>query len=836
MDCDDSIQWGVKKGKRSRRTANLRLNNPTCSTTEMLQLQLARAVLCTRGFATRVTPRRDPSSSISPSSIYLIEKMLKVGLDEPKIKDLYEKMSLPVFMQNVTIAVLNNREKNSPTLEKLLSFTIDKLDKIAKVKSSYTHEPLHYRDQAGLEPSENVLYLILQLSLHINASSIAFTVLMNIINKCLYNDETTLTAKTRSLIQKFLVPNNLSLLIDLYSINRSQDRNITELNNILTLISRFNLLMDKFQFEEQKFQLSDSQMKSLIDKASYSLMSSTTTSLRKPYTTVQKQASPYSTIEMLIRDFGLIISKRVSYSISYYKEQVEEKEDEEEEETCSNIQELLDRQLLSKYLQFSYLVIQDRCKNNDPVTVYTIWTIIKPFHNKLYNATIDSENNNLSNNFYFYQTLAKMITLFSKNRRYRKLISEIIFDLPLDSVKICPELMSSILYHCGRTKNESLGAIVGSRYDDGNNTGNSGEESVNLKNLFGQGGDLSILGTGEKFTPGQVHAFLSYNLRLGNKKRALEIVEYLKYKLIGFTAIDFNELVRSILYTNKTEIKDSHAEKSAEVAWSMIASNHAASKGSLNKYALITYLDYMINTMNRKENKGKLNMVRVQEIFGIAYLEQPPSDVKYWNHFYMCYFKYLIRRFPLKIAKIVYENNKGPFLNGKKYMLFQKLGDYSFSNNPFTTRYADVRFRMDNNLKAMVLRDMYQRSDGYMKRAKQLESADIEEAKAQYMEISQWVYSELMAMSDSKSKPNKTIVHNSIILDLAKTIDRKSRELGFDLSRDATAKMPDAERKYRTQKGEHVAIGGIPVDDDYAKSLQATQSGWQNFFSKKSSQ
>ncbi|GAV29553.1 hypothetical protein PMKS-003054 [Pichia membranifaciens] len=426
-----------------------------------------------------------------------------------------------------------------------------------------------------------------------------------------------------------------------------------------------------------------------------------------------------------------------------------------------------------------------------------------------------------------------MITLFSKNRRYRKLINEIIFDLPLDSVKICPELMSSILYHCGRTKNESLGAIVGSRYDDESNTGNAGEESVNLKNLFGQGGDLSILGTGEKFTPGQAHAFLSYNLRLGNKKRALEIVEYLKYKLIGFTAIDFNELIRSILYTNKTEANNPHADNSAEVAWSMITSNHTMNKSPLNKYALITYLDYMINTMNRKENKGKLDMIRVQEIFGIAYLEQPPSDVKYWNHFYMCYFKYLIRRFPLKIAKSVYENNRGLHNGDTKYMIFQKLGDYSFSSNPFATRYADVRLRMDSNLKTMVLRDMYQRSDGYMKRARQLESADIEEAKSQYIEITQWVYSELMAISHSRSKANKNMVHNSIILDLAKTIDRKSRELGFELFRDAKAVISDAERKYRTQKGEHIAIGNIPVDDDYAQSLKLTQSGWQNFFSKK---
>lgn len=793
----------------------------------MLRLPLARCMLCTRGLATGINAPKSPSLSLSlsSSSIYTIEIMIKRDLDEAKLKELYKGMTLPLFLQNVTIALLNRPSEESNSFKSLLQFTVSKLNSIAKFEVDYgTHETLQYREEEGLEPSENLLFLILKLALHMNASSIAYTVLINIINRCLHEDGKLPFEKAQSLIRSFLVPQNLSLLIDLYSINRSQNKNVSELNNILTLVSRYNEVMRKLHHEDQTFHFSDSQLRSIIDKASYSLSNDTTTSLQKPYDTIENHTSPYSTLELLIREFGILVSKRVSYSISYYKDQVEDQEYEHE----PNIQELLDRQILSKYLQFCYLVIQDRCQNNDPVTVYTIWTIIKPFHNKLYNATINSENNNLSNNFYYYQTLSKMITLFSKNRRYRKLISQIIFDLPLDSVKVCPELMSSILYHCGRTKNESLGSIVGSRYDD---EGNSDKDSVNLKTLFGQGGDLSILGTGEKFTPGQVHAFLSYNLRLGNKKRALEIVEYLNYKLIGFTAIDFNELIRSILYSDKMQVKQSRSNTNADTAWSMISNNHETNKSGLNKFALITYLDYMINTMNKKSNNGKLDMVRVNEIYGIAYLEEPMSNVKYWNHFYMCYFKYLIRKFPLQVAKVVYENNRGYV---KNFMGFQKLGDYNFESNPFITKYTDVRIRMDKNLRCMVLRDIYQKSDGYMKRAKQLQSADMEEAKLQYIEISQWVYAELISMNYNKNKTHKNIAHNSIIIDLAKTIDRKSREIGFELKNEMSETMSEAERKYRTQKGENVAIGEIPVDDDYLRSLEMTQNGWQKFFFKKS--
>lgn len=804
----------------------------------MLRLQ---TVCFIRGLTTRTTPVRKflhtktkaqdkkRQQTKIPTSIYSVQKLINSNsLEEDSIENLFNSMELNLFMQNVTIALVNNKGKN---IDKLLNFTIDKLNEISKSEIHYkSNIPITYKE-IGFNDNKsfNLLYLIFELSLHKNLPIIAFTILSNIINKCIYeiNDK----ERIDKLINIFLNQDNLLILIDLFCVNQLEKRNLKDIDNIITLISRYNLLAEKYNYKIYEF--TDIQIKSIFDKASCTIVQHSKIT----------EISSTSTLELLIREFGSIISKRVSYSISYYKKETietetketkettkKENEEEEGENSYFTVEELLDRQILSKYLQFCYLLINDRCQNNDPISIFNIWTIIKPFHNKLYNAEINSETNNLSNNFYYYQTLSKMITIFSKNRRYRKLIDEIIFDLPLDSVKICPELMSSILYHCGRTRNESLGSIVGSRYDD---------DTINLNSLFGENGNLNILGTGEKFTSGQVHAFLSYNLKLGNKKRAMEIVEYLRNKLIGFSAIDFNEFIRSILYSDHMKLKDIEKDSNENIVWNMIISNKNEGDKSLNKFAFTTFIDYLINNMKRKN----IDLNKINLIYNIINQEFSRDDIKYWNHFYMSYFKYLIRKFPLKIAKKVYENNTREI---SKAPGFEKIGNYGYNTNPFNEKYMDVRISMNNNLRILVIRDIYQRSDGYFKRAKELNSRDLDEAESQYIEISQWAYNELMSMG-GKNKSSKNIVHNSIIVDLAKLIDRKSRQLGFQLEnnvdlndkakskikikiKDKNRILSKSERNYRIDSGEKLAIDDVTVDEDFSQTLKAANSRCRHVF------
>lgn len=705
----------------------------------------------------------------------------------------YNDMGMPLFLQNTITSIFESSSLEDPGLNKLYEFTLNKLNELNFQLDNHNMS----------NRFETLINSIFQISLKLNIHSLAYLIISHIIDKSIKFPNDELNSR---LIKSILTHTNLSLIIDIYSINRSQTRNIKEINEIFQLVHKYN------KVSKIPYVYSDARIKSILDKSYYTLFRDVSTNTKPPYKTIENNSNPYSTLEMVIREFGSIISKRVSNSISFYKI-----EKSEEIDDVVSISKILDRQILSKYLQFCYFVIQYRCENNDPSSIFIIWKIIKPFHNKIYNSIIDSENNNLSNNFYYYQTLSKMITIFSKNKRYRTLVNELIYDLPLDSVKICPELMSSILYHCGRTKNENLGRIVGSRYDDESTI------SKNLNKFFGENGNLSILGNDTKFTPGQVHAFFSYNLRLGNKERSLEIVSYLRNKLIGFNEIDFNELVRSMLYNNT--IKNSNIKASnPDLVWSMILENENDHKGHLNKYALTTYLDYLINQMNTKP----LDFKRVDEVFKLAKKNTSKNYIKYWDYFFMSYFKYLNRKFPLEISQIVYINCKKFTLqkfNPKdkpidQEMYFQKINDYSYLTNPFLTRYDDIRIKLSENIRMLILRDVYQRSDGYLKKAEKLQSNDLKEAREQFIKISKWVYFELMEIKETEyNNKNYSIVKNNQIVDLLKAINSNARKIGFKINAISTNKLNEDERKYRISQGENVVIDDITLEEEYDENL-----------------
>lgn len=777
-----------------------------------------------------------------------------------KMKEILKTMGPSLFLQNVVMTMLNSQARLAE-LAPFLRFVASELHKSCRDKYHYSlGRPFNEDDNYN-----DILSVIFQLALNNNSLFTAKLVLTNIIN--LQLDRDTPERDNKALVS-VVTRENISLLVDLYSVNRSQSGNVREIDLIFRLIASYNQLMTRLDLTDQLFILSDSQIKSLLDKAYFTLHEDRSFSLDTNFDTASTKNYyfPYGSLEIMIREIGLILSKRISSTLSFYKQDG----NVEGNDTPMEIQELLARELLSKYLQFCYFLIQERCKHNDPATVYTIWKLIKPFHNKIYNSIINSENNHFVNNFYYYQTLSKIITSFSKNRRYRRLVNEIIYDLPLDSVKVCPELMSSILYHCGRTKNESLGSIVGSRYDDHSNSTNSdndGSSALDFSKIFGQGGDLTILGTGEKFTPGQVHAFLAYNLRLGNKKRAYEIVEYLKFKLIGFTSTDFNELIRGILYSDKLQPNDQDEKKNnnkkkekeekegeegetsrwsdgnnatikgtsnkdpsnMDLAWSMITNNHMNKEDVLNKYALITYLDFMINQM--KTTNNQLDLVRVGEIYKLICSSVSRSDTKYWNHFNMSYFKYLVRKYPLSLAKTVYTNGK---LHGmKKSMYFLKIADYNYARNPFETRYSDVRIGMDAELRSLVLRDIYQRSDGYLKRAYRLKSNDLAEAEKEYVETCRWVYDEFMELKATGNRDASKVIRNSTVMDIMKTISRQSRKIGFKLTADEGKSLSKDERNYRLRNGEKLAIGDITLEQEFAKSLDFSTSIWRKALTNK---
>ena len=693
------------------------------------------------------------------------------------ISQLHRHMGTPLFIKNVASTLCHACEHKQKLDNHFFENLRQSLSEPAEYKQDFTErKPLQLE---GINDIEGWMKIIFQFSLSMNMGGVAYLIL-----RCCAQQG----------IDSMLNAVNISLVIDLLSVHRSQSKNVQDIDRILELSDMTNYLF------------SSEQVKMIIDKAYMTLRPDLSFQLQEPFEIVSSNfLYPNATIENLIRVFGSVLTSKVSDTLSYYT-------GNEQEDKDIDITELLNRQLLSKYLQFCYHVIQERCMNNDPVIVYKIWLIIKPFHNKIYNAVINSETNDLSNNFYYYQTLAKMITTFSKNRRYRKLIDEIIYDLPLDSVKVCPELMTSIIYHCARTKNESLGTIVGSRYDS----------NSDLSKLFGQGGDLSILATGDKFTPAQARAFLAYNLRLGRKQKSLEIIEYLKDKLIGITNLDFNEVIRCMLYNggNKTDqVKDK-----LDSVWKMIEHNNDLKNRKLNKYALITYLDYMINQMKRVS----LDFKRIDQIYQYAIQCSPFEDVIYWNYFYMSYFKYIIRKYPLNIAQEIYKNCKifTTRRNPSDVIYFCKVGDYGFRNNPFMQKFQDVRLKLNDNVRLLILRDIYQRNDSYLKRAKQLQSDDLPEAEKQYVEVTRWVYEELTEIRSSSMKSNRHLVQSSMLIDIIKTIHRQARSIGFQLTpvRDA---IDANERVYRLKMGEAVAIDNIKLEEEFEENTACGDNIWR---------
>ena len=826
------------------------------------------------------------NSTITQNPLKIISTLTEGNnkLELETISRLYNKYGLHLFLHNMIIALFERHSNNLLDLQKfdvLFNFIMKKyLNNVIKdscdyISPSFIEMDLEtFENLQGDEKLEKLLLLLLKLSLSTNSSSLAFNLMFKIIEKSQIDENFK-----SNIINK----QNISTIVDLLSVSRSQSRNIKELDNIFILVSSFNKFVEKTN-ESLKFEFTDDQILSIIDKAKYSIEEQTQTNTDLPFVSVEVISSPYTTIQQVIRQLGLIISKRVSKTVSYYVENEKENanendinkttvlEDNDDQEITNElgndissdlindykVDELIDKQLLTKYLQFCYFIINERCQNNDPTAVYIIWTTIKPFHNKVYNSIINSETNNLSNNFYYYQTVSKVITLFSKNKRYSSLVTDLIYDLPLDSVKVCPELMSTIIYHCSRTNNKSLASIVISRYDKISQVkSNDTTKTLNIQELFGQGGDLTILGTGEKFTAGQTHALLAYNLKIGNNKLVLKIIEYLKHKLIGFTASDFNEIIKSVLRNEKVNDNDNENDNDndndkkmdkKEIAWEMIHNNFLSHEPELNKYAIVTYVDHIVT-----ESLGKnepLNMKRINEIYELMELHYSKKDVKFWNHFNMVYFKYIIRKYPINIAKIVYLNNKkftkqSNFLNKssidiEQICYFQKVDEYGFYNNPFNTHFNDVRINLNVSLRLMILRDFYQQCDGYFKRAKSLNSVDLDDARIQLNEFADWIYKELIEINYNENNENLKSLNKLLIIDLLRTTNKKSRKIGINIGdyqanekkNEKKNNISDSERKYRIEQGEKFPIGEITLKEEFDESLMKNDDIWKDRFSK----
>ncbi|VEU21640.1 DEKNAAC102744 [Brettanomyces naardenensis] len=407
----------------------------------------------------------------------------------------------------------------------------------------------------------------------------------------------------------------------------------------------------------------------------------------------------------------------------------------------TSVTELNYSRLLHHYLAFCYHYIENRILYNDGGSVYTVWNVIKPFHSKLYNSDLDSPNNNEFNNFYYYEMLAKMITFFSKNVRYRPLVKDLISTLPIDAVKVSPGLMTAMIYHCSRTGDDKLADLLMEQYTD------------------------DTLGLPMKYSSGQLCALLSLSLKNQHFDRAKEIIGFARDNLLDFNSAEFNELVIATL--------NSHFENADQSAWSMILDKGPGEA----QFAYISYINYMI------DHYDHLDFGKVQYIFKNATAAISYKNRNFWDYWQLSYFKYLNRRYPVDKAITVYANclldastNTRQSHESCSHLPFKTLADLEYSTNPFTSRYDKVRMVLSDEVKPLILRDIYQTAyrtfKGSDKRLK---------------EVATWCYKRFsdLGITDSATQ-----------IDLTKTVRQRARKLGFDLGDNNNENKKSMEEKY----------------------------------------
>lgn len=504
----------------------------------------------------------------------------------------------------------------------------------------------------------------------------------------------------------------ISLAIDLLSMSRGHH----DINDFKIL---FKLIKD--------FQLSEVQIKRIIDKAQILLESS------KINDTIDGK---FTLFEGICKYIGDHVVKKVDYSISYiHPENMEDiKNIGYKKGNGSGLNRLLtpkeslDRQLMFKYLHFAYNIIHWAVSKDDPSTVYRIWKMIQPFHNKIYNVSIDLPTNNYINNMFYYSTLSKTITILSKNKRYLPLIEQIIRNLPVESVKVSTELMTALIYHCARTGNETLENILIYQYN-GDGDGDGIQEEI-------------------KYSEEQLHALFSSSIRWGRWERAKEIAGLIQ-TIGSINATDFNELIKSVLSNGenpiikweqqKGQIKETNSTDNliqrTNLAWSMIQQNKPFSKP-----AFLTYLHHLVKNSQLIESRK----TQLDEIYNTGL--QWANDKNWWDSFHLSFFSYL-RKFPLMDTVELYlRNTNDPILISLE------------NGNPFANEIANVRFEMSDNLKRLALRNIHLR--GCIEKS----------------EVASWAWDELVTLRQGYAGEYFTAA-NDVSTDLIRDMPNKRDEI-----------------------------------------------------------
>ncbi|KAG7717817.1 hypothetical protein KL949_003091 [Ogataea haglerorum] len=484
---------------------------------------------------------------------------------------------------------------------------------------------------------------------------------------------------------------NISLYIDLMCVKHPQT-DVQDLKQMFRIVSLYDMAVTKHNSREIKqiplYPFTSSQITAILEKASSS--KSTDTEL----------------CGLVIRELGSKLAGNGEL-FSHYSSNTDNK----------TMTEIGYQNSVDEFLSFCYKFIEDRVSRKDPAAVYRTWRIIEPFHNVFYNSALDSMNNNPQNGYYYYHVMSKIVSCFSKNKRYRHMVDKLVMNLPIEAIKVSPELMASLIYHSARTGNFNLGNILMDQYTD------------------------DTLGLPTRFSPNQLSALLALSLKEGKYDRAQEILKFAKDNLVRFDAIEFNELVRAAL----------NDKSNASAAWSMILAANAKTA----RYAYNSYVTHMMDT--NKMDFDKLKYMYDHAIAGVS-----EKDANFWDYWTLNYFKYIHRKYGYRTGMAIYMRSVS------EDRIFDGLDHYKYKPNPYLSRHTNVTLRLSDATRPFVLRDIFQLAVSEYKRAVKAKE-DYTVKKEAVKAVSLWCYQEYKQLGFRES---------DVATDLIRTINKKSRRVG----------------------------------------------------------
>ncbi|KAG7832068.1 hypothetical protein KL920_000403 [Ogataea angusta] len=483
---------------------------------------------------------------------------------------------------------------------------------------------------------------------------------------------------------------NISLYIDLTCVKHPQT-DVQDLKQVFRIVSLYDMAATKHNSREIKqiplYPFTSSQVTAILEKAS---SKSTDTEL----------------CGLVIRELGSKLAGNGEL-FSRYSSNTDTK----------TMTEIGYQNSVDEFLSFCYKFIEDRVSRKDAAAVYNTWLVIEPFHNVFYNSALDSMNNNPQNGYYYYHVMSKIVSCFSKNKRYRHMVEKLVLNLPIEAIKVSPELMASLIYHSARTGNFNLGNVLMNQYTD------------------------DTLGLPTRFSPNQLSALLAFSLKEGKYDRAQEILKFAKDNLIRFNAIEFNELVRAAL----------NDRSNATAAWSMIL----AASAKTAKYAYNSYVTHMMDTK-------RMDFDKLEYIYDCAKAGVSEKDANFWDYWTLNYFKYIHRKYGYRAGMAIYIRCVS------EDRVFDGLDYYKYQPNPYLSRHTKVTLRLSDATRPFILRDIFQLAVSDYKRAVKA-NQDYAVEKEALKAVSLWCYQEFKLLGQKDS---------NVASDLIKTINKKSRRVG----------------------------------------------------------